>query len=53
MTQTMNVSGSVMSVVFSNLEEFVNYTISIRAYTSEGVGPYSEEVTLMTPEDSK
>ncbi len=53
MTQTMNVSGSMMSVVLSNLEEFVSYAISVRAYTSEGAGPYSEEVTVMTPEDSK
>ncbi len=52
-TQTMNVSGSMMSVVLSNLEEFVNYTIFVRAYTSEGAGPYGEEVTVMTPEDSK
>ncbi len=53
MTQTINVSGTIISVVLSNLEEFVNHTISVRAYTNEGAGPYSEEVTVITPEDSK
>ncbi len=50
-TQTMNVTER--SANLTGLEEFVNYTISVRAYTSEGVGPYSEEMTVMTPEDSK
>ncbi len=51
MTQTMNVSGSAMSVVLSDLEEFVNYTISVRAYTSVGAGNYSSEITVLTLED--
>ena len=50
-TQTMNVTE--MSANLIDLEEFVNYNISVRAYTSEGPGPYSEEVTVMTQEDSK
>ena len=52
-TQTMNVSGTEMSVFLIELQEFVNYTISVRAYTSVGTGPYSDEVTVMTLEDSK
>ncbi len=51
MTQTMNVTER--SANLTNLEEFVDYNISVRAYTSEGAGPYSEEITVMTPEDSK
>ena len=51
MTQTMNVIK--MSADLIDLEELVNYNISVRAYTSEGAGPYSEEVTVMTPEDGK
>ncbi len=51
MTQTMNVTER--SANLTDLEEFVNYTLSVRAYTSEGAGPYSEEMTVMTPEDSK
>ena len=52
-TQTMIVSGTEMSVILMELQEFVNYTISVRAYTSVGAGPYSDEVTVMTLEDSK
>ena len=52
-TQTMNVSGTEMSVILMELQEFVNYTISVRAYTSVRAGPYSDEVTVMTFEDSK
>ena len=51
MTQTLNVSE--MSANLTNVEEFVNYTISVRAYTSVGAGNYSEELTIMTSEDSK
>ena len=52
-TQNLNVSGTEMSVFLIELQEFVNYTISVRAYTSVGAGPYSNEVTVMTLEDSK
>ena len=36
----------------TDLEEFVEYNISVRAYTSEGSGPYSDAVTQITEEDS-
>ena len=49
MTQTRNVSN--LSVNLINLEEFVNYTISVRAYTSVGAGKYSSEITVLTLED--
>ena len=48
---TVNVSASEMSVVLMNLEEYVNYTISVRAYTSVGEGPYSEGIIELTNED--
>ena len=48
---TVNVSVSEMSVVLVNLQEFVNYNISVRAYTSVGEGPYSDEMTVRTEED--
>ena len=50
-TQTRNVSGTEMSVVLTNLEEFVNYSISVRAYTSVGEGPYSDEIQEKTNTD--
>ena len=40
-----------LSIVIADLEEFVNYNISVRAYTSVGPGPYSDPVTVRTFED--
>ena len=50
-TNTINLTN--MSVLLTDLQEFVNYTISVRAYTSVGAGPYSDEVTVLTLEDGK
>ena len=52
-TQIANVSESEMSAILIGLEEFVNYTISVRASTSAGPGPFSGGVTDMTDEDGK
>ena len=38
-------------LVVTGLEEYVNYSISVRAYTSVGPGPYSDPVTERTLED--
>lgn len=35
----------------SNLQEYVQYNISVRAYSSVGPGPYSEVDTERTSED--
>ncbi len=51
-TQTANMTTS-MSQLLINLEEFVTYNISVRAYTSVGEGPYSVGMTALTLEDSK
>ena len=48
---TVNVSAPEMSVVLMNLQEYVNYTISVRAYTSVGEGLYSEGIIELTNED--
>ena len=48
-----SVSGSQMSFVLTNLEEFVDYDISVRAYNSAGWGPYSGDITAMTQQDGK
>ena len=37
----------------TGLEEYVDYNITVRAYTSEGPGPYSTAIIEMTLEDSK
>ena len=40
-----------MSVVLTGLQEYVDYNIIVRAYTSVGPGPYSEYVKERTLED--
>ena len=55
-TDVLNVAflnTTVMSVVLPNLEEFVQYNVSVRAYTSIGPGPFSPAVTNRTLEDGK
>lgn len=51
--QAVNVSDTVVSVFLVDLEEFVNYTISVRAYTSMGGGPYSQGIVVSTFEDGE
>ena len=48
-----NVSGSDLSVSLIGLQEYVNYSIQVRAYTSVGPGPYSNSMIELTLEDSK
>ena len=48
---TTNVSA--LSVILMRLQEYVNYTISVRAYASAGAGPYSDPVNVITNEDGK
>ena len=50
---TVNVSGSNLSVVLTGLEEYVNYSISVRAFTDVGAGPYSVAVIVLIQQDSK
>ena len=47
------VDGTARAVNLTGLEEYVNYTISVRAYTSAGEGPYSDGVTVVTFEDGR
>ena len=48
-----NVSGSDLSVSLVGFQEYVNYSIQVRAHTIEGPGPYSNPVIQLTLEDSK
>ena len=50
-TETTNTS--LMCTNLTGLEEYVEYNISVRAYTSVGPGPYSDPVTERTNSDSK
>ena len=49
-TETVNVSGLTMLVGLTGLHEFVNYTISVQAFTDVGAGPYTDQVTESTHE---
>ena len=52
-TQKVNITEPEMSVTLMELQEFVNYSISVRAYTSVGAGPYSNEGFAMTNESGE
>ena len=49
--QTVNTTNRFISLM--DLEEFVNYSISVRGYTIVGPGNYSVPVLAMTLEDGK
>ena len=44
---------SIMYTVLMELEEYVQYNISIRAYTSAGPGPYSTGIVERTDTDGE
>ena len=50
-TRTTNVTE--LSVLLMDLEENVNYSISVLAYTSVGPGPKSVPVIILTNEDGR
>ena len=50
-TRTNNVTD--LSVLLMDLEENVNYSISVQAYTSIGPGPKSEPMNILTNEDGR
>ena len=47
------VSGDTLTTMLLNLEEYVTYTICVRAYTEVGSGPYSPIEEERTLEDGK
>ena len=49
MTMVMNTSNT--SIVVGGLQEYVEYTITVRAYTSVGPGPFSPAVNNRTAEN--
>ena len=50
---TTSINTSSLSANITALQEYVEYNISVRAYTSVGPGPYSDPVTQRTLEDCK
>ena len=53
MYNTTTVDSSTLTVDLTGLEEYVEYSIRVRAYTSVGTGPYSDIVIERTQEDGK
>ena len=47
------VNSSNLSAIITGLEEFIEYNISVRAYTSVGPGPFSPVVVNRTFEDGE
>ena len=52
-TRLTTTNGSVLMVEVGGLEEDVEYTIRVRAYTSEGPGPFSAAMVNRTLEDGE
>ena len=52
-TGLINVTYPSTSVVLTDLEEYIFYNISVRAYTQVGLGYSSSPVTERTDEDGK
>ena len=50
---TDSVNTTVLNITLTGLQEYVEYNISVRAYTSVGPGPYSDGVVSRTLEDCK
>ena len=48
---TMAVNTSNTSIVLGGLQEYVEYNISVRAYTSVGPGPFSPGMNNWTAEN--
>ena len=58
-SQTENDNGNVSAgandrqTELTGLKEFVNYTITVSAYTVKGEGPASDPIVVTTDQDSK
>ena len=50
---TQNIIVNSTMTVLTGLEEYVDYSIQVRAYTSVGSGPYSDVVMERTEENGK
>ena len=54
MVESVNTTGPVLMMTLTGLEEYVEYNVTVRAYTSEGAGPYGNPpITERTLEDGK
>ena len=53
-TKSVNTThSSFLEITLTGLQEYVEYNISVRTYTSVGPGPYSDPLTRRTLEDGE
>ena len=52
-SESILVDSRNLSIILMDLEEYVEYNISVRGYTSVGPGPYSMGIVRRTLEDGK
>ena len=52
-TRTMNVTSASLSTVLPSLQSHVNYSVTIRAYTSIGSSSYSQPELQLTLQDGE
>ena len=52
-TRLNTTNGTVLAVELGGLEEYVEYSIRVRAYTTVGPGPFSVAIFSMTPENGE
>ena len=45
---SVNVTEPMRMTTLTDLQEYVNYTISVQAYTNVGAGPYSDGIIQIT-----
>ena len=53
LTQSVNVSAPTLTLNLTGLEEDVNYSIRIRAFTAVGPGPYTIDINSTTSQDGE
>ena len=52
-TNSVTVDPTLLNTTLTGLDEYVDYNISVRAFTSVGPGPYSDGMVERTLEDGK
>ena len=53
MYNTTRVDSTTFEVDLDGLEEFVEYSIQVRAHTRVGPGPYSDPIDVLTNQDGQ
>ena len=52
-SRNCRVNGSIFELFLQDLQEYIQYNITVRSYTVAGDGPFSPTITVRTPEAGK